>query len=202
MLAGSYSWMGVLRPLPLVPSRSPLGSVQVSVMTPATPHGSPGLPHQTACPCSSNLSLPTSVASTSHTALHTSVRFGSSVNARMPEWSGGNRKEPSYSVTARRLPRGGRRPLQSPTQPTHISRAKSGWTSSLGPGARERKKGAGVDTRPRSHPPTARGGSVSYRGVFTQLAERGEGFLVGFADLLCEVVQLSRHFIAFCTFLL
>lgn len=45
-------------------------------------------------------------------------------------------------------------------------------------------------------------GSVSYRGVFTQLAEGGEGFLVGFADLLCEIVQLSRHFIAFRAFLL
>lgn len=50
--------------------------------------------------------------------------------------------------------------------------------------------------------PAASGGSVSYRGVFTQLAEGREGFLVSFSDLLCEIVQLSRHLIAFRAFLL
>lgn len=50
-----------------------------------------------------------------------------------------------------------------------------------------------------SQQPGGRG--ISYRGVFTQLAERGEGFLVSLSDLLCEIVQLSCHFIAFHTFL-
>lgn len=44
--------------------------------------------------------------------------------------------------------------------------------------------------------------STGIRGVFSQLAERGEGFLVRFSDLLCEIVQLSCHFIALCAFLL
>lgn len=72
-------------------------------------------------------------------------------------------------------------------------------------GSRARKEGRReqAGTRGRAATlPAAWGGSVSYRGVFTQLAEGGEGFLVGFADLLCEIVQLRRHLIAFRAFLL
>lgn len=54
-----------------------------------------------------------------------------------------------------------------------------------------------------AHPPSSPGaGSVSHRGVLAQLAERGEGFLVRFPDLLSEIVQLCCHFIALCAFLL
>lgn len=35
-----------------------------------------------------------------------------------------------------------------------------------------------------------------YRGVFAQLTEGREGFLMGLADLLDELFQLWRHFIA------
>lgn len=42
----------------------------------------------------------------------------------------------------------------------------------------------------------------TYCSVFSQLAERGEGFLVSFSDLLSEIIQLCCHFIVFCGLLL
>jgi len=44
--------------------------------------------------------------------------------------------------------------------------------------------------------------SHTYRSVFSQLAERREGFLVSFSDLLSEIIQLCCHFIIFCGLLL
>lgn len=42
----------------------------------------------------------------------------------------------------------------------------------------------------------------TYCSVLSQLAERGEGFLVSFSDLLSEIIQLCCHFIVFCGLLL